>query len=84
MRPARLLLSLTTAALPVGSAIAADGCAVGPRALGMGGTGVASTRDTSAQFYNPAVDNPPPPFDEPRPELDYRFYALQFREDVDQ
>jgi hypothetical protein len=32
-----------------------DAYIVGPRALGMGGTGVASTNDQTAQFYNPAL-----------------------------
>ncbi len=39
----------------VGSASALDAYIVGPRALGMGGTGVASADDATAQFYNPAL-----------------------------
>lgn len=48
---------LTTALLigSAGSACALDAYIVGPRALGMGGTGVASTNDQTAQFYNPAL-----------------------------
>jgi hypothetical protein len=34
---------------------AMDTFLVGPRAMGMGGANVASTRDTSAQYYNPAA-----------------------------
>ena len=37
------------------SAYAMDNFIIGPRALGMGGTGVASTNDQTAQFYNPAM-----------------------------
>lgn len=41
----------------VGSAplLALDNYIVGPRAHGMGGTGVASSNDHTAQFYNPAL-----------------------------
>ena len=38
-----------------GQLAALDSYIVGPRALGMGGTGVASTDDYTAQFYNPAL-----------------------------
>jgi hypothetical protein len=50
--------TLLTTALVFGSsagAYAMDNYIVGPRALGMGGTGVASTNDQTAQFYNPAL-----------------------------
>ena len=39
----------------ISTASALDAYIVGPRALGMGGTGVASTDDQNAQFYNPAL-----------------------------
>jgi F plasmid transfer operon, TraF, protein len=45
-------------ALLVGStgfAVAQDSFVVGPRALGMGGTGVAAVDDLPAQYYNPAA-----------------------------
>ncbi len=38
-----------------GLAIAQDSFVVGPRALGMGGTGVAAVDDLPAQYYNPAA-----------------------------
>jgi len=38
-----------------GFAAAQDSFTVGPRALGMGGTGVAATDDVPAQYYNPAA-----------------------------
>jgi F plasmid transfer operon, TraF, protein len=47
-------LSLVAAGLSV-HLTALDAYIVGPRALGMGGTGVASTNDQTAQFYNPAM-----------------------------
>jgi hypothetical protein len=37
------------------SASAAESFIVGPRALGMGGTGVACVNDVQAQYYNPAA-----------------------------
>jgi hypothetical protein len=42
----------TLAATP---AMAMDKLFAGPRAMGMGGTGVASVNDTTAQYYNPAA-----------------------------
>ena len=50
--------AILSTALVIGgsaSAYAMDNYIVGPRALGMGGTGVASTNDQMAQFYNPAM-----------------------------
>lgn len=38
-----------------GSAYTQDSFVVGPRALGMGGTGVAAVDDLPAQYYNPAA-----------------------------
>ena len=57
-RTACLSQTLLTTALVFGGsagAYAMDNYIVGPRALGMGGTGVASTNDQTAQFYNPAL-----------------------------
>ncbi len=48
--------SVTLAMLAAtGSLAASDAIIVGPRALGMGGAGVAATDDQNAQFYNPAA-----------------------------
>jgi F plasmid transfer operon, TraF, protein len=51
----RLLPALATLALGATVAQAEDSWIVGPRALGMGGTGVAAPEDYVAQYYNPAV-----------------------------
>ncbi len=58
--PRPSLLALLPTVSLVGAGIwgqlaAMDAYIVGPRALGMGGTGVASTNDQTAQFYNPAL-----------------------------
>jgi F plasmid transfer operon, TraF, protein len=51
----RAILSTAFAISSGASAYAMDNFIIGPRALGMGGTGVASTNDQTAQFYNPAM-----------------------------
>lgn len=53
--PCRTLLLVAALCGCAGSVQALDAFIVGPRALGMGGTGVASTNDHTAQFYNPAM-----------------------------
>lgn len=53
MRPT--FLSSVLLAVAVTGMQAMDSTTVGPRALGMGGAGVAASDDTSAQFYNPAL-----------------------------
>ena len=51
-----LLPALTLVGVGVsGPLMALDAYIVGPRAHGMGGTGVASSNDHTAQFYNPAL-----------------------------
>jgi len=57
MLPIRVLLSvaITAALLVPAPASAFDTFFVGPRALAMAGANVASTRDTTAQYYNPGV-----------------------------
>ncbi|MHB1397901.1 MAG: conjugal transfer protein TraF [Trichloromonadaceae bacterium] len=49
------MLGLTLGCLISSPAAALDTFMVGPRALGMAGANVASTSDTSAQYYNPAA-----------------------------
>lgn len=51
----RLLSIATSMTCALGSAGALESFAVGPRALGMGGTGVACVNDVQAQYYNPAA-----------------------------
>ncbi|HEX3132298.1 MAG TPA: conjugal transfer protein TraF [Planctomycetota bacterium] len=58
--PRPTLLALLPTVSLVGAGVwghlaAMDAYIVGPRAFGMGGTGVASTNDQTAQFYNPAL-----------------------------
>lgn len=58
--PRYRILSLLPALALVGAGtsghlFALDAYIVGPRAQGMGGTGVASSNDHTAQFYNPAL-----------------------------
>lgn len=50
-----IMLGLTLGCLISSPAAALDTFMVGPRALGMAGANVASTSDTSAQYYNPAA-----------------------------
>lgn len=49
------LAALVLSGLFASPAAALDSFMVGPRALGMGGANIASTSDTSAQYYNPAA-----------------------------
>jgi F plasmid transfer operon, TraF, protein len=51
----KLLAALALGGLFASPAAALDSFMVGPRALGMAGANVASTSDTSAQYYNPAA-----------------------------
>lgn len=51
----KLLTALAVSGLLASPAAALDTFMVGPRALGMAGANVASTSDTSAQYYNPAA-----------------------------
>lgn len=51
----KLLTAVVIAGLSTTPALALDSFMVGPRALGMAGANVASTSDTSAQYYNPAA-----------------------------
>lgn len=51
----RLSPVLALLAGATGLAVAQDSFVVGPRALGMGGTGVAAVDDLPAQYYNPAA-----------------------------
>lgn len=51
----KIMLGLALGSLIASPAAALDTFMVGPRALGMGGANVASTNDTSAQYYNPAA-----------------------------
>lgn len=61
LRPSRpvpltkLLTAVVIAGLWTTPSFALDSFMVGPRALGMAGANVASTSDTSAQYYNPAA-----------------------------
>ncbi len=55
MRLYRILPAIATLALGATAAQAQDSWIVGPRALGMGGTGIAAPEDYVAQYYNPAV-----------------------------
>lgn len=61
LRPSRpvpltkLLTAVVIAGLWTTPSLALDSFMVGPRALGMAGANVASTSDTSAQYYNPAA-----------------------------
>lgn len=50
-----LLPALTLMGTGIGQLVALDNFIVGPRASGMGGTGVASSDDYTAQYYNPAL-----------------------------
>ena len=52
---AKLLTAAVLASLWASPALALDSFMVSPRALGMAGANVASTSDTSAQYYNPAA-----------------------------
>lgn len=52
---AKFLTTLAVSGLLTSPALALDSFMVGPRALGMAGANVASTSDTSAQYYNPAA-----------------------------
>ncbi len=54
MLPSKTLASLLLPLAAVGAS-AMEGATVGPRALGMGGTGVACSDDYVAQYYNPAA-----------------------------
>lgn len=49
------LLALAVLGGAVAPLAAMESFVVGPRALGMGGTGVASVNDIQAQYYNPAM-----------------------------
>lgn len=51
----RLSPLLVLIASTSGTLYAQDSFVVGPRALGMGGTGVAAVDDLPAQYYNPAA-----------------------------
>lgn len=51
----KLLTAFAVSGLLASPAAALDTFMVGPRALGMAGANVASTSDTSAQYYNPAA-----------------------------
>ena len=51
----KLLTAFAMSGLLASPAAALDTFMVGPRALGMAGANVASTSDTSAQYYNPAA-----------------------------
>ena len=51
----RLSPALALLASCAGSGFAQESFTVGPRALGMGGTGVAAVDDLPAQYYNPAA-----------------------------
>lgn len=51
----KILATLVVSATLASPAAALDTFMVGPRALGMAGANVASTSDTSAQYYNPGA-----------------------------
>ena len=55
MRLTPVLASLALVASSTGLSFSQESFVVGPRALGMGGTGVAAVDDVPAQYYNPAA-----------------------------